>query len=658
MNDSPPEDPEDAPPTSSTTPLPYEFNAEDASVAIPLVDAAFSTLDEYQNANAIREAGKEAGLSDTPLLRELWIAASYRLRREIAGKPGSELDSLAATSDQPWPPAVATISGEVVELWKALAAGVAAPAAIARFEDLLFIRRDGNGRERALRACRAYLDAIDLGTLDMDAIDALLRVWTLARSIRDIPMEAEVRSRFAVTADETLSASPGERPGVAIPLLAALAEGTIDSSSHDPEDVDGLLTRASSFYSKGHLASQIASYRRKRATNDPIALEQIARDEIASYFAEADAAPHPAVRMIHLEGAAKVASQRGVTDLAREAASRMQQIPFTELGMQRISIPSSMPRFVSEAFVSGFTRSHDWRDGLGYFFAQQPPSGTLDQLKRMAQPRSPLARLFPSTIFGAGGLPRASTTTEADEDDHDLALSARITAEYQGALMAEGLRRFAQRYGARSEDELVAFLTLEGCRDAQLARSLSKGFRHYWAGDFESCVSVIVPRFEAAARNLLRELDEGIYRVQKGRDPGGYVGLFVLLSELETLELDESWGYFCRWLFLGPYGANLRNDIAHGFVVDPGPTYATLALRAVSMIALLGAADPHDPSDGMHPDGNRRRPRKVLLELLHSPIGHPSRGEMLLGRIASYLERAAWRIRARQARRAIARRKI
>jgi Domain of unknown function (DUF4209) len=109
----------------------------------------------------------------------------------------------------------------------------------------------------------------------------------------------------------------------------------------------------------------------------------------------------------------------------------------------------------------------------------------------------------------------------------------------------------------------------------------------------------VVPKIEAAARSLLRALDEGIYQVQVSRDPGGYPGLYVLLNELESLALDEDWAWFLRWLLLGPIGQNVRNDVAHGFVSDLRPEYVALVLRAA---AILITAAPVADDLGRHVD--------------------------------------------------------
>jgi len=189
----------------------------------------------------------------------------------------------------------------------------------------------------------------------------------------------------------------------------------------------------------------------------------------------------------------------------------------------------------------------------------------------------------------------------------------------------------ADRYGVPSELDLAILLSGGGQGDEPLALSLARGFRHYWAGDYQACVHVVVPKAEAAARALLVELDEGIYRIQAGKDPGQYPGLYILLDELEKLALDESWAYFLHWLFLGPFGMNMRNEIAHGFVTDVGPVYAALVLRAASMLITVAAPQPPSTVAGACHSGDRAvdlaelpiRDRDDVLALLRQPVNAP-----------------------------------
>jgi hypothetical protein len=194
----------DAPPPPE--PPPYQFDPADVAVATTVVDAAFAkTLDGFLAASAITEAAASHNLNkDSPLVRELVLAASYPLRLERSGRPGCELGPAAEVGTAPWPPAIRSVKPPVVELWRALAYTVTAPAAVARFEDLLFCRRDGNGFDRATRAAEAYLDAADRGDLDMDAVEAIVRAWTLARSVRQEALEARIREKLAEIAADLL----------------------------------------------------------------------------------------------------------------------------------------------------------------------------------------------------------------------------------------------------------------------------------------------------------------------------------------------------------------------------------------------------------------------------------------------------------------------
>lgn len=640
--------------TNNDAPAPYAFDASHVGDATALLDAACQDLDHgYTTATRLIELAGTAGVGDSPLMWELVHAVGHDLQREAEGRPGCRLGRDVDEDLLRWPRAVASAPRDALQLWEACAGSVSAPAAIARLEDLLFERRVGNGLQRARRAALSYLAAIDeADDFGMAEVDALLRAWTLARSVKERAVDAEVRARMALIATEVMADSPGTDPGVVLPLLSALAQGPV--SPPDPHDVDGLLTRAAAVFRKGYLGEQIASDRRRRAGGDPALLDQIARDEVACFLSEADDAANGAVRMHHLNAAARVATDRGLTDLAREAAARMQRIKPSELGMQRIRVESRLPMYVPESYVARFTHGSSWRDGLAYFFVTDVPSGGIDQVRSMgSSSRGTLASLFPTTLFGSGGMPRVSA---ADDEAHGMSQAASMCAQFYGRMFAIGLDHIVQRYGAPSLDELKEAIVDWGCRDPQMARGLALGFDHYFRGDYESCAAVLIPKFEAAARSLLRELDEGIYRVQVGSDPGGYVGLHVLLDELEKLALDESWAYFFRWLLLGPYGANLRNDVAHGFVFDPGPVYAALLLRAVSVLVLAADILPTDeyvPEIGTeHVDV---RPRQAVLDALADPVGSDRIGRMVAA-MADRLERGVWWLRGRAVRRSARRR--
>lgn len=195
-----------------------------------------------------------------------------------------------------------------------------------------------------------------------------------------------------------------------------------------------------------------------------------------------------------------------------------------------------------------------------------------------------LSRLMPTVLLDKG-LPRTTLDSDEQQDQHDLARTAQIWADYQGALMAEALRRIGNRYGTPDCEELTTVLVDLGAFDRRLARSLAKGFGYFWAGDYEAAAAIVIPKIETAARALLRELDEPTFKVQiSAVKPGGHIQLHPLLQALDKAALDEDWAYFLRWLLLGPVGRNLRNDYAHGHVDVVTPADAALLLRAAALL--------------------------------------------------------------------------
>jgi Domain of unknown function (DUF4209) len=581
---------------------PYAHDQASTGIAAGLVDAAYGAAARWWDvADHLRARAAEAGLEPgTPLVRELLLAVSYALRLEHGGKAGCDLRPQTEAGDFAWPPRIAGVPPGVVALWRDVAGLAEHPAACARFNDLLFERRDGVGRDRAVAAGTAYLAAArSREETDLDVAECLVRAWDLACRTGSWALLSQACSELIGRADAEMAGSRS-RPGCVLPMIAAVAakpaRGQVErapESIPDSVTTGKLLDTAFVTYTAGYLASQIATMMRAR-TDDPAETEAISRREVAAYLAEAAGSTGMA-RQMHLQSAIKIARNRGLTDLARQATAELQAIPVKDLGLKRSSWSVRVPRDHAERFLDAFVASPQWRDGLGFFLRTGCPVGDLERLRQEERDIAKVtvfSNAVTRTILGADGLPRWTAVSAGDRQAERLASLARIRAENEGRILAEGLRRMTGRYGVPAESDLATFLSGNGQTDQSLALSLASGFRHYWSGDYEACVHVVVPKIEAAARALLRELDEGIYRLQVAKDPGQYPGLYVLLLELEKLALDESWAYFLRWLLLGPTGMNIRNEVAHGFVGDISPVYAALALRAAALLISIVAPQP------------------------------------------------------------------
>lgn len=571
----------------------FVFNEVQIPEATQVLDIVFQELvDGWSDWRAVPKAAEELGIDlEAPLLQELATIVSRPLKLEVNGRAGAVL----STKGNVGMPSIQDTSEEVVMLWRSLLGTITMPAAKARLNDLLFERRHDDVGEHGRRAVENYLESTEGVDDDLETTTYLLRGWTLARQLKNEDLEESARRIIWKRASASVHESSRSMPGVLFPLLWALSK-PFRHRELDPQELEALshaLTALAQSESRGYLAQEIASMRRSlvASQSDMNQLLAIDTDEVDAYFREANAASHAMVEMSHLEEAARVATMRGLNSKAKEAAARMQSIDPGQLGLQHFEESARVPAWIPESYIEKFTKHPHWQAGI-YLFCTDPevPTGDVDQhYENAIKNRDPISLIFKNVILGADNLPRATLETEEDNDKHWVSLFSTFSAEYKGKLLAHALHRMQRRYGTPSISEVAEVLCEIGAGDMRIARSLAKGFMHFWQDDFESSVAVVIPKIEAAARSLLRALDEGIYRVQVSASPGGYPGLHVLLDELENLALDRNWTWFLRWLLLGPSGQNLRNDYAHGFLGEIDPTYAALTLRAG---VLLGTASP------------------------------------------------------------------
>lgn len=566
----------------------YTFDPTDVARAAAVLDSVFKNLiTGWDGWGAVDKAVEEL---DQPLsggcTRVLGKIAARPLKLDHDGNPGVQLSDGNGFGIV----TVSEVEADDVLLWVALVDTVTAPGAVARLSDLLFVRRDGKPGEHALRAIAGYLAAIGDQDNDLNCTKYLLRAWHLCRLIRNTALETRCRAEIEKRVDVLIAGDGMSRPGVLFPLVEAMCTVPLEIGRAPAAKtrIDSVLAIMASTESRGYLASRIAALRRKilgSATSDE-QRRAIDLDELDGYVRSADEANHPATLMAHLEAAAKLATRRGLVTQTREIAARMQAIPVEDLQGEVIRSSTTLPDWIPESLLERFTRGLDWREGMAEFLLDpEPPSGKVSIHRDYAvSNRNGLRRLLRTVITGTSGLPRATLSQGQEEDLNDMAFSSRVHAEFQGRMLLAALTRISTSYGVPDVSELATFISECGARDKRLALSLAKGFRYFWDGDYEAAIAIVTPKIEAAARGLLCELDEGIYRVQKNKDPGGYPGLYVLLNELGKLGFDEDWSWFLKWLLLGPTGMNIRNEISHGFVSDLRPEYAVLILRAASLL--------------------------------------------------------------------------
>lgn len=607
----------------------FAFVEDDARQVVPIIDRFYLVgSDHFSVASVFRRLSDQAPFEGNEPLRSLVSCSlSYSLILGSRGNPGCSLGPL---SD--WPPQISEASDEIVKFWQFIASETTSPMAKARFYDLLSVARSKGAYLAAKQAIFGYVECFKATQdLSLDITELIMRAWDLAKKfkIRDQldKITEEMLDRVACEMVRT-----SETPGCVIPLLEALAKdakASFQGRSSKIKAVENVLEQAFRAYPRSDIATTIATLMRSVAETEEDKVA-ISRREVAAYKAEADATTG-LVRQHHLVEAIRIAQKRKLHDEVASLTVDLQSMSIDDLEFQTFESSVEVPVDLTESHLKSFTRGSDWRQAfLLSFLHSECPVGELGEIKReieRSKSEFVLAQLFNSVQITADGMPKWSSGEGGSRDDQQLETYTRIHAEINGRFLVLGLMRFRERYGPVDSADFVSFLLAEGCGAATQAQVLARAFEHYWSGDYLSCVHLIVPKIEALARSLLREMNEPVYKLQVANDPGGYSTLYALLGSLVEAGLDESWAHFLKWLLIGPTGPNLRNEIAHGLTDSAGPVYAILALMAASVLIMVS------------PDPKQSRERAEIAQLLARPVVEPVAFPALSPRSNIFLKR-------------------
>lgn len=470
---------------------------------------------------------------------------------------------------------------EECALWAAVAELTTEPTALAWLHDVLFERRwpsVGEHRKLAFEANIAVAEADIQSGPGMPTAEALRRANELANLGKAVA-ERDAVVKLVLVAAATGFDAEESKPGVDLRLL----ELVIDV--RDLPDVDELLDRARRTYSSVHNLQSVIELQLRRCAGDPARREALERDLVQVWVDEARHAD-PLVRILHFETAAKIARDRGLSDLAAEVVVEMQQVEKPEMPMIRVEVPTTVMAEQVESLIEDLV-GETFAEGVAGILAHGPPTGDWEHNQTLAAEMAeehPLSALFPVVRMGADGLPRHSPGVDHVEDG--VADIERLALGHYGSVLAEALRRAVERHGP-TEQEVTEGLVSTGCSEPLAAR-IARALRRFSDGDYEGCAYTALPLVERQARDLLLSVGAPLFQVQKGEMRGKYDGLGAMIEALSDRGLDPSWYRFLRFLLTAPDGANLRNEALHGFVDEIGCAGAAWVLIAVFYMSCLG----------------------------------------------------------------------
>jgi hypothetical protein len=458
---------------------------------------------------------------------------------------------------------------------------------IARCCDLYWVRRSAKKRERAdIEYARTALDAYTRSALHLEdpahwtsAVKRLQRAFALARQLN---LKSE-RQALIDTATEMLGRHRGSDP---LFLSYQLMEMLLDEEAGDPPTCIAICdTAAAGAEAEAAAAKNPDILRRARqylelrmrwmeraALQDqfPTVWERIATNcETAASYCVPDnlsvAAHHQqaAVEAWRRARAPKErvdAAHQRLLDFQRDAVKQFKPITAT------IDLSGIAKAAVERVEGKGFTEAL-----LGLLSCTVPPSEK-DYREWVTKEEFVAARLFPAVQLSNQGKPigvRGAVTGEKDDATYSEIVSrVRQSQAFiaRGAILP-ALRVFTAMFPLRQDevDVLIADSPIVSTsRRAVLTRALHAGF----VDDWMLVAHAVPPQLE----HIVRELFAARGILVSGLDSQGLQREYDLNTLLWLPEAEKvfgpDWLLDLRCALIHPFGANIRNRMAHGLMDD------------------------------------------------------------------------------------------
>jgi hypothetical protein len=263
-----------------------------------------------------------------------------------------------------------------------------------------------------------------------------------------------------------------------------------------------------------------------------------------------------------------------------------------EMDLKTVSATVEVPREQIDRFHDAFLEGEDWRECLLLFGSYGPPSGNYEEnirTIRELQQEHPLQFLFSRVILGPGNVPIMHATTEEEHREVELSVHEARGIGLWAISAAEILSRIRNEKAAPDPDSATAFFSTN-IITTEVAERMGRSLLLYWEDQPDEAGHVLIPRLEAAVREMCRQAGLAIIREPRGRVPGGVRPLGDLMTALKG-RLDESWRRYLVNVLVDPVGTNLRNRISHALLPSVTREQAAVLLHAACFLRLLAPAE-------------------------------------------------------------------
>lgn len=593
-----------------------------------------SMIDEAaQHSSALRAIGvlrgrnpvrDEAGLIDEQDFRAIsrtaveWAFGYHVNVLQVDGKWRVRIDPFFEGSNgASSPPRVQDVPDSIVQVWSDLTVLVRSPLGLSRLFHLLFERRIGNVRQNAISAAKNYVAASRCYASGLDKERFLNPALRVARAVGAGDVAAEALQEIVGCIRDVVSGDDSAL-GIALRLLGPMVDDRDNS-----QDVDGLIESAINGNPEPFIQDELIALKIRRCSSvdERVTLE----GRRVGIWIDAANSASGLVKSAHLKTALQRAQSTGQKSLIERAAAALQKMSEEDLGLVSFASSAQMDREKLEGILSPMVKAPSWREALTLFVCLYGPAvGSVERNRDNAEEfarNSVFLGMVNTELLGPDGLPRFSAQNERDKAEMRLAQQENLTLQTSAPLLAMALSKVAEAHGIPSEKDLVEFFSQSALTDDGLAGSIARCFIRYWTRDYEGATFTIAPKIETLLRNLVLNLDAGVYRLQRQEKPGQFPGMGALLGVLKDRGLDESWYRNILTICANPAGGpNLRNELAHGFVHAASAPAAAVLIQCVLYLSFLRVNEPVQPvgqsdrADGMPPVGDEGKETQGLVD--------------------------------------------
>ncbi|QFU94282.1 DUF4209 domain-containing protein [Amycolatopsis sp. YIM 10] len=560
------------------------------------LDTVVSNLDDWFTAGeALRRhassVAENSNLEEATKLGYLATALHYHFPTES----GEEVPfgPMLESGESRYPEKISSMPPDVLQTWQEVFDATSAPILKSRLGDLLWVGKVEQPHRYAQNACDSYHDVAKFSNSAMTIAYSVVRALEIAKQINDVPRQ-KASVELAQSQVRSLLDNGSDTPGATLLIIRSLSP--YSRKMNLGEALTELLDECAQAYQGSmHLLSSVRDLQVSHHRANTEKASAYGKLQAKEWIEESERSSG-LIRMANLERAREFALSRGLSDELTRVRLMIEQASEEDLGLTELESDVVLPRERVERYKDSFFTGDSLQSFMGRFGSHCPlpeQHQEIEDTVRDLMRSHPIQYLTTRVVLNEENLPIRFIRERDDHFNHAVMQQQVTRVTIWMAFCGDIMDRALSQYPTGEFDYLAHFKT--SLIKDEYAEVFARGFSLYQEERYDECVCVVIPRLEAAIREMARFAGVGIYSDPKRDSPGGYRTLGSLLSSLEG-RMPENYRKYFLAAIGDPMGVNLRNRLCHGLLSQADRKEAALALQLATQLACLRPADPPSES--------------------------------------------------------------